>query len=466
MVNLRFWERWTKPSTTIKERFKAGIDVAGHKPKARRFYVGEHSWGASCRKFEQMTQAYPLLKQGLLTLAGLVLPEGAYTSPAEKKPVKKSEQQKLSEADSKTYALAEEAQWRVEKFNEDMRVNNVLYNTVYIMCKFGSCFWELTEEPKFAYRIIPNQESMEPAAVDDIGNITGWRQVIQGSVVAEWPAESIVHFAWNVSSSSWPYGTPFLIGLDVETESMLALEKSSADFMDKNAWPYEVLSVGDSASPISASDYAGVKSSWGNRQPGDGFTLRNIPVNLMKGGTGDTPLRELSDLMNLMKDNIQDGLMVPAISKLYNSTEASAKVMTSHIMTVLGQPIQWLIKEKYEEQVIKPYCESIGFSRKSAPKLIFESPTSHKAEEAEFWKVMGELQVQSPEQIAEHLGLEFDEDYWKAKKEEEQAQFEQQQKMGLNKPGANGEQKPEKPEEKKPGVEEWVVKRLTDHVPD
>jgi len=448
----------------IKEKFKGTVDSVGGEHKSRRYYIGEHSWASNCNKFERMTQAYPLLKQGLLTLAGIVIPEGAFTAPAQKRPVKKSDRNSLSESESKTYALAEEAQWRVEKFNKDMRVNSVLYNTVYTMCKFGSCFWELTEEPKFAFRIIPNQETIEPATGDGVGNVTGWRQVIHGSPVAEWPAESIVHFAWNVSSSSWPYGTPFLTGLEEETEALLQMEASAQEYMHKEAWPYEILSLGNMENRIDPDDYAKAKTAWKNRKPGQGITARNIPIQLLKGGTGQNPLRELSELMTFMKDTIQDGLMVPAISKLYNSTEASAREMTSHIMTVLGQPIQWLIKEKYEEQVIKPYVESIGFSRKSAPELIFESSTSHKAEEAPFWKIMGELKVQTPEQIAEHLGLEYDDKYWIAKQKDEEEQMKLSQKTMVN--AGKPADTTEKPKEKKSNVEEWVVKRLTDHVPD
>jgi len=411
----------------IREAFKGTVDVAGGRTKPGRFYIGEHTWKSRCSKFEKMYQQYPMLKQGILTLAGIVMSEGAYTSPA----VNKSDE---------TYPLAEEAQWRVDKLNKQYRVNSMFYNTVNIMGKFGSCFWEKTSTPEFGFRIIPNQESIEPAFYNDIGEVTEWRQVIWGTEHAKWSADQIVHYAWNVSSNSWPYGTPLLIGLDVETEALLGLEESAKDFMEKEAWPYEILSLGDAVNQINPADYNTAKGAWKNRQPGQGITARNIPISLLKGGTGDTPLRELSDLMALMKDNIQDGLMVPPISKLYNSTEASAKVMTKHVMTVLGQPIQWLLKENYEEQLLKPYMEQIGFSVKSTPEIIFESPDVHKQEEGEFWVGLVASKIQTPQQACEHLGLEYDEEFWS---KEEEKLLQQQQDANKPQEGEPSESKPQ-----------------------
>jgi len=406
--------------TRIKERFKGTVDVAGVTTRKKRFSIGEHSWSSRCKKFENMYQQYPMLKQGILTLAGIVMSEGAHTSPATNK-------------QDETYNLAEEAKWRVDNsLHKRHNINSLLYQTVNIMCKFGSCFWEKTETPEFSYRIIPNQESIEPASYDDTGEITEWRQVIMGTTYATWNSQEIVHFAWNVCSNSWPYGTPLLIGLDVETEALLGLEESAKDFMEKEAWPYEILSLGDSQNQITTNDYNTAKIAWKNRQPGQGITSRNIPINLLKGGTGDTPLRELSDLMELLKDNVQDGLMVPAISKLYNSTEASAKVMTQHVMTVLGQPIQWLLKERYEEDILKPFMEASGFSVKACPELIFESPNVHKKEDGEFWVSLVSTQIATPQQAADALGIEYDEEYF-TKKEEQMLQQQQ----------ANNEQKPQ-----------------------
>ena len=119
-------------------------------------------------------------------------------------------------------------------------------------------------------------------------------------------------------------------------------------------------------------------------------------------------------------------------------------------MRVLGQPLQWLIKDYLEEYVLKPFLENSAFSRRSCPVTLFESPDTAKKEEGEFWIGMVNAGLQSPKQACDHLELEFDEDYWKKKQEEEQAQFEKSQKMSLNKPGIAGQkqEKPQGPERK------------------
>ncbi len=118
--------------------------------------------------------------------------------------------------------------------------------------------------------------------------------------------------------------------------------------MNKQAWPYEVLQLGDNENPVREDEYTTARSEWKNRKPGEGI-VTSVPTSILECGTGSTPIRELATLCELLKDNVQDGIMVPGISKLYNSTEASAKVLTSHVMSSLGQPLQWTLKEYYEE---------------------------------------------------------------------------------------------------------------------
>ena len=230
------------------------------------------------------------------------------------------------------------------------------------------------------------------------------------------------------------------------TEECDIKQKGFEDYMDKEAWPYELLAMGDATTRVDETAYSNAKTAWKNRRPGQGLTTRNLPAEILKGGTGGSPLRELSDLMSFMKSNIQDGLMVPSISQLYNSTEASATVMTKHVMTVLGQPIQWILKEQYQNEILKPYMEASGFSVKSAPELTFESPDVHKQEEMDFWVGLVNAKIQTPMQAADHLGLEYDEEYFV----EQQEQMMQQLQQGAQ----TGEDNPEeKPKEEKPVVE-------------
>jgi len=409
MVRIGRWILFEKAKTNVtkvrkvSEKFKAKTKgpVLGRKV----FFPGEHSWQSRCTHFDKLAQQYPLFNQACLAIAGMTVSQGVFLSPA----VKKNEE---------TYPLAEEALWRVQKFNRDMRVIAKFWETALRMVKYGAAFWEVTWTPKFAFRLAPFQECIEPAEADELGEVSRWRQVINGMVTAEWPAKPVenetymIMVPWNVTSDTWPYGTSLGVGLETELEALIQMEQSVKDYMEKQAWPYEILALGDKDTLITEEDYRNAKTEWQNRQPGEGIVTRNMPVNLLSGGTGSNPIRELAVLCELMKDNVHDGLMVPPLSKLYNSTEASARVLAQHVMTVLGQPIQWLIKEAYEETVLKPYLESLGFSRKTCPQVLFESPDTQKKDEGEFWVGLVQAKIQTPKQASEHLGLEYDEDYW------------------------------------------------------
>ena len=126
--------------------------------------------------------------------------------------------------------------------------------------------------------------------------------------------------------------------------------------------------------------------------------------------------------------------------------------MRKHVMTVMGQPLQWLVGEGLQEYILKPYLEASGFSRKSCPTTLFESPDTAKKEEGEYWVALVTAQIQSPQQACEHLGMEYDQDFWdeQAKKEQEIMQKNIQQQGG-----EDGESKDAKPEQ----YEEYTVRR-------
>ena len=442
MVRIGKWVLFER-TTKIAEKFKASVDVGlGGPPKRKIFYLKEHSWEHRCQHFSKLAEEYPLFNQSCLALAGMVISQGVFHKPAVNK-------------QDETYALAEEAVWRCDKLKRQIGLNSRFYETVLRMAKYGTTFWEVTKSPDFSFRLAPSQECIEPAETDDIGNVIKWRQVLNYKEVVEWSTDPdisdpfIVPVHWNVTPTSWPYGSSMGVGSETELEALIEMESNAKDYMKKQAWPYEVLQLGDGkeGAGILDSDYQTARAEWKNRKPGEGIAARNMSVNIIPGGTGSSPIRELSVLCQLMKDNAHDGLMVAPISKLYNATEASAKVLTKHIMTTLGQPIQWIIKEAYEENVLKPFLESSGFSRKNCPETLFESPDVQKGEEVEYWVGLVTAKIQSPQQAAEHLGLEYDDDYWKQEREQQQEQFQMKTK------------KEEEEKEQKQDV--WEVRRKT-----
>ena len=403
---------------TLLERFKAGYDkgVGTGKPKRKVFHVGQNSWYSRCKHYDQLWEEQPLFKQSVLALAGLVVSQGVFLKPAVNK-------------QDETYGLAEEAVWRIEKSLVHEHVNMKFYNTVVNIGKYGACFWEIDNTNEFKWQLPTLQECIEPAEADEQGQIVRWRQRVNGVIQAEWTNEELIIIPWNTTTATWPYGSSLGVGSETELEALIDMETNAKDYMEKQAWPYEILALGNENSRVLDSEYATARTEWRNRKPGEGIATRNMPVEIIPGGTGSAPIRELSTLCQLMKDNVHDGLIMPPLSKLYNSTEASAKVMTAHVMSILGQPIQWLLKETYQENVLKRYLEGIGFSRKSCPEVLFESPDVHKKEEGEYWVGLVTAKIQSPKQAAEHLGLEYDEEYWDAEFERQQQELQQNQQV-------------------------------------
>jgi len=436
----------------LSERYRAQYDKgASGKPVRKVFHQGENTWQARCKHYDDLMNEQPLAKQGLLTLAGLCVAQGVFTKPSETKP-KRDEQaavdaetglKQVKEAKFQAYGMAVDAQFFVDKFNRKQRVNSKFCETILRMVKYGGCFWEITSAPEWSFRIAPMQEFIEPAEADAQGKITRWRQIVNGTTQAEWTGEELVLVpGLNQTTATWPWASSLLSGLETELEALVAMESSAKDYMEKQAWPYEVLQLGDSTSNVSDDDFDSARNEWRNRQPGEGI-VTNVPTQILPGGTGSSPIRELATLCELLKDNVGDGIMVPGISKLYNSTEASAKVMTSHVMSSLGQPLQWIVKEYYEEYILKPMLEASGFSRKSCPEITFESPDTNKKEEGEYWTSLVNAKIQTPMQAAEHLGLEYDQAYWDQQLKMEQEKFEQQLQMKAD--NAPKDANPEKP---------------------
>jgi hypothetical protein len=422
----------------VKELFKAAFEPVGtSKPQRKTFNVGEYSWTERCKHYDDITNQYSLAKVAPFTLAGLVTAQGVYFKAPKNKKVpqpkpyignnpftKQPQDKQLQEADKKVaYALAEDALEEVEKFADEQQVNSKFYETTWRCAKYGGCFWEISQDP-FSFRIPPLQELIEPKEADSQGNIVKWRQVnSSGQELVEWTSDELILVPFlGVTTDTWPFAPSIYMGTETELEMLTGVEESAKDYSEKQAWPYELLQVGDAANPVQDSEYQQARTEWKNRKPGQGI-VTSVPSEIKAGGTGSSPIRDLAVLCELMKDNVQDSVMIAPISKLYNSTEASAKEMTKHIMTVLGQPFQWVLAGCFENYVLKPWLEASGYSVKSCPQPIFESPDVHKKEEGEYWTSLVSAKIQTPMQACDHLGLEYDQEYWDAQLKQQQEQI-------------------------------------------
>ena len=404
----------------LRERFK-GFWSRGTStlPKRTKFTLGEKTWTARCKYFDKIYNEHPLAKAQILTIAGQLMAEGVFTECAVNR-------------EGEEYQRAKEAQERCDRLNEDIGLDTMLYETAVNMAKYGSCFWELSFSPKFDVRIIPMQDAIEPSEEDELGDIVGWRQRgWGGQEIASWSGDEIVHFAWNVTSASWPYGTSLLIGLDTEFEILEKLEADIKEHMEKTAFPNEIIQVGDKDYVPTDAENKAIGRDVKKWRAGDRF-VTSYPINRIAAGTGGNTISDLHEVLDFLKDQCIDGLMVPPISKQWSSTMASAKEMMPWARANLIAPMQRIIRRKIEHDVYQPFLEDTGYSVRVTPKLKWESPDAHKDEEAEYWA----LQVQSGIVPAEYAAQEqgFDVDKIKQMKEEAAQRREEAFKQQEEKP--------------------------------
>ena len=127
-----------------------------------------------------------------------------------------------------------------------------------------------------------------------------------------------------------------------------------------------------------------------------------------------------------MKDNCIDGLMIPPISKQYNSTEASAKEMLPWAQANLIHPLQRIISRQIRREVYMPLLMGFDYSVKLCPELSFESPDADRDEVADYYSKLVQAEIMPPQFAARELGFEEEYLQWQKERREE---FERNQQM-------------------------------------
>ena len=141
--------------------------------------------------------------------------------------------------------------------------------------------------------------------------------------------------------------------------------------------------------------------------------ITNAPISKETLAAGDAETQMIPDILKFEDDQIADSLMMPPLSKLYNSTQASSVEMTDWARSNLITPVQRVIMRIVENEVYWPYLEDLAFSRRVVPSLSFNPPEAGRLDEAKYWAELVAARVASPRQAAKDLGMEYDEDYWK-----------------------------------------------------
>lgn len=393
----------------LQERFKGFWATGGvTKREPHKFHPGQHSWYERCIHYDQLLQDNTMAKSCAWGLAGRVLQNGLFLEAADK------------------YERAVEAKERCEELNERIGIRSKLYDTIALWATHGSYFWEKTTDPIFDVRKIPQQEWIAPVKADEEGEISQWALAPHQQVIADWNADEVIHFAWMVTSHSYPYGTSLFTGCENELEILEQLERDIKEHMHKTAFPQAAIGVGDKDNRPLPDDVEEIRNSISNWEPGEihatGWPLTQVTIS------GGSPIENLNDILTFCKDNITDAFMVSPISKLYNSTYASSKEMQEMENARLIVPMQTLIAHILETQLYKPYLEWLGFSVRVCPKVKWTSPESNKMENAEFWTKQVQAGIVPAAYAAEQQGFDL-ERVEELRREQEQRQLEMQKEQ-------------------------------------
>ncbi len=385
----------------IFESFKAFL------PREHRLDWTSFNFEDYSKRFDGYYNRYPKVKSALLTIAGQVVADGVYTSIEEK------------------YDRAEQAKKICDDFNKRVGMYLVIRKTALRMAKYGTAFWELDFNGVngLNVQLIPHQEHMRPLFVE--GQLSGWEYRINNVPLHKWGIEQIAVFALDPDENE-PYGTSLLTGIDYELNTQDQIRKNLLAYLEKQAWASNVLQVGDASIQPTEAMSEQINSEVKNREVGEDF-VTSYPIELKVMGAAQVETRMIPETLKFGDDQTTDALMMPPISKLYNSTEASAKVNTDWARANVISPIQNIIREVIEKKVYQPMLEDMGFTFKLTPQLSFDPPDVHTNDEADYYKKLIEAKVYSPRQVAEELGINYDEKYFA----ELDAKAFEQQKMQL-----------------------------------
>lgn len=422
--------KFTKAKRGFFESMKSTLPKQ-HRPDWTNFSFEEYS-----ARFDEYTSKYPKIKSALITISGQVVADGVYTRIEEK------------------YERAEEAKKICDKFNKRVGMYLKIRKTALRMAKYGTAFWELdfNDVNGLNVQLIPHQEHMKPVFVG--GELSGWEYVINHQTVHKWEKNQIAYFPFDPEEND-PYGTSLLTGIDYELNTQDEIRRNLLAYLEKQAFASNVLQVGDATLSPNDDVISNINSEVKNRKVGEDF-VTSYPIELKVMGAAQVETRMIPETLAFSDDQVTDALVCPPISKLYNSTEASATVMTDWARGCLITPIQNIIREVIEKQVYQPMLEDMGFTAKITPQLSFDPPDVHTNDEADYFSKLIQAGVMSPPQAAEKLGIEYDEKYFAEKEKKEQEQI----KMQLDAKKAQTEAKAEEKPQPKTAKESFIVTRM------
>ena len=415
------------------EAFKA------HIPKLERPDWTQFDFLSYCKRFDEYASKYPKVKSSLISIAGKVAGEGLF----------------LVEAGD--YPRAIEAKDYCEKFNDRVGMYLKVRQCAYRMAKYGTAFWEKdwNDVNGLNVQAIPRQRYMTPRFDEGSGEVAEWQYLVYGSPLYRWEVDKIAVFALDPEENP-PFGISLLTGIDYELATQEEIRKNLLKYLERQAWASNVLQVGSDAHALTDAEYQQIKTEVKNADVGENFvTDHDIEVKVM--GAAQVETRMIPETLRFSDDQITDSLMIAPISKLYNSTEASATKLADEENMRIIFPMQKIISEVLTKQIYQPLLEDAGFSVNVVPKVSFEPPDVYTLEDATYWKTLVDAKVVTPEQAAKELGIEYDSAFFKAEEQKQLDLMKQKtQQAQQSTQGNNPNQPPPK------AGETWKVTKLKD----
>ena len=312
-------------------------------------------------KYQAYYRNYPKVKSALLTISGQVMAEGVFTIAAERTDSKTGKTEK--------YPHSIEAKIKTDQLNEKIKLDELIQITAKRMVQYGTVFWEKTFDPDFSVQlVVPKyQKYMVPRWNKVSGALEGWDLKIRNVLKASWDIDEIVVFTWDVDEN-YPYGTSLLVGIDRELDIIDNVLSGIEKHMKRSAWATHIVQIGDGTYTPGETELAGFRRQIRNGEVGQTI-ITNAPIGKETLGAGDTETQMVPDVLKFEDAQITDSLMIPPLSSLVSSTQASSIIATDYSRANLITPVQRIIKRVVENEVYWAYLEDLGFSRRVVPSF-------------------------------------------------------------------------------------------------
>lgn len=262
-----------------------------------------------------------------------------------------------------TEAEDQKAKELVDAYAETVGLDQILIQTCKSMLIYGYApverYWQNS-----LLMLKPLPPETVYVRMDRKGEVLGYRQKVFGSTV-DFALEEIVWFCHNIMP-----GMPYGVGLIQPIYTLLKYKSKILEDICKIVHRY--------ASPlniwVTRADVSSLKQAVENRQPDeDIFIGRAAPEDVNVKTLEMDPRGRYVDYLEIINQEIYEGLQAPLLTYLRNATEASARTQLESIQrTVDG--IQRYIKRVVEKEVFSLVVEKKGL--KEVPRIRWGKPTT------------------------------------------------------------------------------------------